>query len=78
MIDIYSETCEINGVEIIFHSDGKLWLNEKHVEEGLDYKHLQVTTVKYASNFRKHRYELVDDQKNKPKEVLYKKNWQPN
>ena len=39
-----------------------MWLNEKHIE-GLDYKNLWVTTVKYLSGHRKHRYELVDEQK---------------
>ena len=29
---------EINGVETIVDSDGVLWLNKKHIEEGLEYK----------------------------------------
>ena len=34
------------------------WLNEKHIEEGLDHKNLREITAKYNSNHRKHRYEL--------------------
>ena len=32
--------------------------------EGLDHKNLWVTTLKYLSNHRKHRFEIVDE-KNK-------------
>ena len=30
-----------NGVETIIDNDGKWWLNEKHIEEGLDHKNLR-------------------------------------
>ena len=46
-------------------------LNEKHIEEGLDHKTLQVTTVKYPSCHRKHRDELVDEPKIQKKQNLY-------
>ena len=36
-----------------------LLLNENHIEEELDHKNLQMTTIKYLSFHRKHRYELV-------------------
>ena len=36
------------------------WLNKKHIEEGLDHKTLEVTTVKYLSDNRKSRYEVLD------------------
>ena len=36
---------EQNGVET--YCDGILWLNEKHMKEGLDHKYLQMTTIKY-------------------------------
>ena len=52
---------ERNSVETIVYSDEILWLNEKHIEEGLDHKALQVTTVKHLSGYRKHRYELSDE-----------------
>ena len=62
---------EINGVETIVDSDGVLWLNKKHIEEGLENKILRVTIVKYLSDHRKHRYELVDEPKKaNPSELL--------
>ena len=54
------------GVKTIVDSDGILWLNKKHIVEGLDHKDLQVTTVKYPSGYGKHRYELVDEPKKHP------------
>ena len=38
-------------------------LNEKHIEEGLDNKILREITIKYHSNHRKYRYELVEEPK---------------
>ena len=38
-----------------------LWLNEKHIEEGLYHKNVWMTTVKHLSDHRKHRYELVEE-----------------
>ena len=62
---------EINGVETIVDSDGVLWLNKEHIEEGLENKILRVTIVKYLSDHRKHRYELVDEPKKaNPSELL--------
>ena len=66
-----------NGVETIADSDGILWLNEKHIEEGLSQKNFQMTTVKYLSDHRKRRYELIDEPKNNPTQFLYAKNQQP-
>ena len=45
-----------------------MWLNEKHIEEGLDYKHLRELRTKYHSDHRKHRYELVEE----PKKQCYR------
>ena len=42
-----------------------MWLNEKHIEQGLDHKNLREITTKYHSDNRKHRYELVDEPKKK-------------
>ena len=47
MVDIRRKMYERNGVEAIVDSDGVLWLNEKHIEEGIDHENLRVTTVKY-------------------------------
>ena len=44
-------------------NDGILWLNEKHIEEGLDHKNLREITTKYNSDYRKHRYELATEPK---------------
>ena len=66
---------ERNDLETIAGSDEVLWLNEKLIDEGLDHKHLKVTTAKYLSDNRKHRYELVDEPKNNPTEFLYTRNW---
>ena len=74
MADISTKTYEKNNVETIVDSDGISWLNAKHIEEGLDHKNLRVTTVKYFSGHRKHRYETVDEPKNNPTEFLYTKN----
>ena len=31
-------------------NDGILWLKEKHIEEGVDQKHLREITIKYHSH----------------------------
>ena len=49
---------------------------EKHIKEGLDHKHLPVTSVNYLSDYGKHRYEPVDEPRNNPTEFLYAKNEQ--
>ena len=74
MVDISRKMYERNGAETIADSDGILWLNGKHIEEGLDHKHLQVSTIKYPSGCRKHRCELFDKPKNNPKEFSYAEN----
>ena len=43
----------------ILDSDEILWLNEKHITEGLDHKTLREITTTYHSNHRKHKYEIV-------------------
>ena len=63
MVDISRKTYERNGIKTIADNDGILWLNEKHIEEGLDHKNLQEITIKYHSDHRKHRYELVEEPK---------------
>ena len=48
------------------------------MEEGLDYKNLQVTTVKYLADHKKHRYELANEPKNNNlTESLHTNNQQP-
>ena len=47
MDDISKRTYENNDIEVIVDDIGKLWLNEKHVEEKLGHKNLPVITNKY-------------------------------
>ena len=63
IVDISRKTYGKNGIERIVDNDEMLRLNEKHIEEGLDHKHLREITTKYNSNHRKHRYELVEEPK---------------
>ena len=60
MFNITQETLENNGIEVIVDSFNALWLNEKHIEEKLGPKNLQVITSKYDKIYKKIRYELVD------------------
>ena len=60
MVDISRERIEKNGLGTIVNNYEILSLNEKHLEEEFDHKNLWATTLKYLSNHRKHRYELVD------------------
>ena len=55
-------------------NDGKLWLNEKYIKQGLDHKNLEMTTTNYFSDHRKNRYEIVDESKNNPIKFLCAKN----
>ena len=70
MFDKSRKTYESNSIETIVDNDGILQLNEKHIEEGLDHKNLREITVKYHSDHRKQRYELVGEPKNNATEVL--------
>ena len=63
MVDISRETHQKNDIEKIVDNDGILWFDEKHIEEGLGHKNLQEITIKYHSDHRKHRYELVEEPK---------------
>ena len=47
MVDINKNTYENNDIETIVDSFGRLWLNEKNVEEKLGHKNLPSITNKY-------------------------------
>ena len=64
---------ERNVIETIVDSDGILWLNEKHIEEGLDHKHLREITTKYHSGHRKNRHELTDKPKKRRNRIFINK-----
>ena len=66
MVNIDKETYENNNIEAIVDGIGKLWLNEKHIEEKLGHKNLPVITNKYDQVYKKRRYELVNKPKKQP------------
>ena len=63
MVNINKETYENNNIETIVDGIGKLWLNEKHIEEKLGHKNLSAITNKYDQVYKKHRHELATEQK---------------
>ena len=66
MVDISRRAYERNGIKAIVDNDEILWLNERHIEEGLDHKNfweIAKITIKYHSDHRKHIYELVEKHK---------------
>ena len=50
MVDITRKNYERNCIETKVDNDGILWLNDKHIEEGIRHKNLQETTKKYGLN----------------------------
>ena len=65
MVDLSRRTYKRNDIEKIVDNDGILWLNEKHIEEGVDNENLRKVTVNYHSDHRKHRGKLTDQPKKK-------------
>ena len=61
MVNITKETYENNGIEVITDKFGKLWLNERHIQQQLGLKNLPALTNKYDEEYKKCRYELIDD-----------------
>ena len=59
-----------NGVETKKDNYEILWLNEKHIKEGLDQKNLGEITIKYHSDHRKHKYEIIDETKKQPNRIF--------
>ena len=52
MVNITKETYENNGIEVITDKFGKLWLNERHVQEKLELKNLPALTNKYDEQYK--------------------------
>ena len=52
-------------------NDEILWLNEKHIKEALDHKNLREITIRYISDYRKHRYELAEESKKQVETVEF-------
>ena len=61
MVNITKEAYKNNVIEVITNIFGELWLNERHVQEQLGDKNLPVLTNKYSEEYKKCRYELIDD-----------------
>ena len=74
MADISRKTYERNVTETVVDNYGILWLNEKNIEEGLDYKKLREITKRYNSNHRKHKYELVEEPKKQVNRIFIDQN----
>ena len=70
MVNITKETLENNDIEVIVDSVNALWLNERHIEEQLGHKNLPAVTNKYNRIYKKHRYELVDEQIKQPYRIF--------
>ena len=76
MVHISRTTHERKAIGTIVDNNVMLWLNEKHIEKGLYQKNVREITIKYYSNHKKHRYELVEKPKNNAIEILLTKNEQ--
>ena len=61
MVNIIKETYENDGIEVITDNLDTLWLNEMHVQQQLKHKNLRAVTNKYDKEYKKCRYELIDD-----------------
>ena len=66
MANINKEAYENSDIEAIVDGIGKLWLNEKHIEEKLGHKNLPIITNKYHQAYKKYRHELVNEAKKQP------------
>ena len=66
MLNIDKETYENNNIEAMIDGIGKLWLNEKHIEEILGHKNLPAITNKHDQAYKNHRHELVNEAKKQP------------
>ena len=55
MVNITKETYGNNGIEVITDKNGKLWLNERHIQEQLGLKNLPALTNKYDKEYKKQR-----------------------
>ena len=61
MVNITEETYESNAIEVITDKFGELCLNEIHIQQQLELKNLPALTNKYSEEYKKCRYELIDD-----------------
>ena len=62
---------ENNEIEVITDEFGKLWLNERHVQEQLGHKNLPALTNKYDEKYKKCRYELNESTKQSHRRFIH-------
>ena len=55
-------------------NDEILWLNEKHIKEGLDHKNLREITTRYISDYRNHIHELAEESKKQVSRIFIDEN----
>ena len=75
MNEFYYQRNIKNFVEAIVDNNGILWLNKKNIEEGLSHSNLPVITRKYHSDYKKHRYQLVDKRNKQPNRIFLHKDF---
>ena len=63
MVKVTKESYEASGIETITDESGKLWLNERHIQEQLGLKNLPAPTNKYDEKYKKRRSELNESTK---------------
>ena len=61
MVNITKEMYEHNFKKVITDNLNALWLNKKHVEQQLGHKYLRAVTIKYNEEYKKRRFELIDE-----------------
>ena len=64
------KTYERNSVKTMVDNDEILWLNKKHIEEGLDHINLWKVTIKCHLDHKKNRFELVDEPKKQSNRIF--------
>ena len=73
MVNITKETYENNGIEVITDKFGKLWLNERHIQQQLRLKNLPALTNKYDEEYKTCRYELSESKKQSCRRFIHNK-----
>ena len=70
MVNITRGTYEDNAIEVITDKFGKLWINERHVQEKLELRNLPALTNKYDGKYKKCTYELNESTKQPIEDLL--------
>ena len=59
MVTITKNIYETNGIEAITDTLNTMWLNQRHVQLG--HQNFSAVTNKYNEEYKKRRYELIDE-----------------